>query len=256
MTSLWTKAHIITIIPSFIAMLSIAILLSRLFKEETEFIKMLPIRLIAIILIFMEVVKQSLSIYEGYNTYYLPFHFCSMFVFLFPLYAFCRGRFKEHVRICTVVSCTMLFLFMIIFPNSIYSETSINEFFTDFFSFHTVFFHNIVIFGFFYIVASKLYTIDTKRDYKAMFVIFSIYSVIACVVSQVFKVNFNGFYTGKIELLELVRLKVIESLDWVGQLIYVLCVYIAIMIFALLCYWLLRWTMRLIIKIANKLYSK
>lgn len=234
----WTILHLKTIIPTFLVMFGIAFFLARLFRNETEFVKLLPIRIIAIIIVFLEVVKQYLSIRNGYSWHHLPFHFCSLFVFLFPAFAFCKDKYKDNVRIITLTSCIMLFLFMLGVPGFIYGESDIQYFFTDFFCFHTVFFHNMVILGFFYIVNLGLYKIDTKKDLKAISIFFAFYGAIAIIMSNVFKVNFNNFYYSAIDGVEKFRLWMIDKIDWVGQLVYVTLLYILAFLLILACYYI------------------
>ena len=245
----WTKMHLYTWVPSLIVMFFLAWVLAKKMKNKDEFLKMLPVRIIAVVLVIMEIFKQWLSVKVGYNLYHLPFHFCSMFVFLFPVFSFYNGKYKSHIRAVTVVACFMLLMFMVICPNTIYSDLSISDFFIDFFSFHTVAFHNIVIFGLLYILFVGLYTLDTRRDHKTMFVVFSIYCAIACVMSQVFKENFNSFYTCRISVVEEFRLFLVDKIGWVAQLIYVVCLWIVTVLFGILCYWIFRG----ILNIINKL---
>lgn len=249
----WTKMHAITWLPCLIIFVAITWFLAKKLKDKDEFIKMLPTRIIAILIVIFEIFKQVISIKEGYSLYHLPFHFCSLFVFLFPLFAFYKGKYAEHIKTTSMTACTMLLMFMLICPNTIYSNNSISEFFIDLFSFHTVIFHNIVIFGFLYILFSETYTIDTKRDYKSQFVIFSIYSAIACVVSQVLKENFNSFYTCRLSIVEEFRLILVDKIGWWAQLIYVIGMYIVTLLFGILCYWILRGLSKLYIKILSKI---
>ena len=233
----WTKVHLFTLLPSYIIMIAFAMLLAKILKNKGQFLVMLPVRLVAIILVIMEIFKQVLSINNGYSIHHLPLHFCSMFVLLFPLFSFYHGRFIEHVRVITVVSSTCLLLFMIICPNAIFSETSIVEFFIDFFSFHTVAFHNIVLFGLFYIMFAGLYKLDRDRDHKSLSLSFSIYCFISCVMSQVLKENFNGFYTCPIPIFEEFRLMVMDKIGWVGQFIYIVILWTLTVLFGIMCYW-------------------
>lgn len=233
----WTKMHLYTLVPSYIVMFAIAMFLAKVLKDKGQFLIMLPVRLVAIILVIMEIFKQVLSINKGYSLHHLPLHFCSMFVLLFPLFSFYYGKYREHIKVITVVSSTCLLLFMIICPNTIFSDTSISEFFIDFFSFHTVAFHNMVLFGLFYIMLAGLYELDRDRDHKSLSLSFSIYCFIACVMSQVLKENFNGFYTCPITIFEEFRLMLMDKIGWVAQLIYIVILWTLTVLFGIMCYW-------------------
>ena len=91
----WTRLHAMTVIPAFMVFLGCAVVLARIFRNETETMKLLPIRIIAVVLVFIEIIKQWQSVKDGYSLYHLPFHFCSMFVFLFPVFAFYMGKHKQ-----------------------------------------------------------------------------------------------------------------------------------------------------------------
>lgn len=190
---LWTKEHAITLIPTFIVMVGVAILMAYLMRNKSDKIKMIPIQVIAILLIILEIGKQTLSIIEGYDLYFIPLHFCSLFIFFLPLMAFYKGKGHEYIHSFTVMCCTMMSIFILIYPDLIYSAGNIKDMFSDYFSFHTVVFHNLVLFAFVLIMALKLYDINKKLDVKCIFFGFLIYCLIAGTMAQILKTNFNNF---------------------------------------------------------------
>ena len=52
---------------------------------------------LAVILLLLEVGKQTLSIMRGYSLYHIPLHYCSLFIFMLPVMAFYRGKHMDKV---------------------------------------------------------------------------------------------------------------------------------------------------------------
>ena len=237
---LWSTLHIQTLLPAIIIFLAISILIGYLLRNKEEKIKMIPIQVIAIVLVVLEIMKQTYSIVNGYDLYHIPLHFCSLFVFFIPIFAFYKGKYMNQLRCFTTVCCTLVFFAMLIYPSIIYGEGSIRSFSTSFMSFHTVVFHNLVILALMLIVALNLHSFDTKRDMKTILIGYPVYSAIAGTMAQLLKTNYNSFYYFQVDSLDQIRLKAIEQLGAGGQLLYVLVVAALLLIFAIGSYWVLR----------------
>ena len=108
--------------------------------------------IIAVILVALEIAKQIYGICVGYDFYWIPLHYCSLFVYLIPLFAFWKGKGTGFVRGGTVACCSALMLFLLVYPELIYSGYHINHFGQQFYATHTVLFHNLVPFAFFLIL--------------------------------------------------------------------------------------------------------
>ena len=258
--TLWTKEHAITLIPTFVAMVVVALIMRHFLKNKEEKFRMIPIQVIAVTLVVLEIGKQIYSILHGYDLYHIPLHFCSLFIYMLPLFAFYKGKFVQHIRAFTTMCCAMLFVFLAVYPDLIYGAGDITNFFNGYLNFHTVVFHNLALFASILILALNLFTPETKRDTKTLFIGFGIYSAIAGTMAQLLKTNFNNFYECNIPPLRSVQVAVVDKLGWFGQLIYVLVTALLIYIFALVCYWLYRGFLALvkIIKkaIANRKQNK
>lgn len=237
---LWTYEHGVTLIPALIAMCGIGALLRWQLRKKDLNIRMIPFQILAVVLFLIEVGKQVLSLKEGYDLYHLPFHFCSLFIFMLPAMAFYRGRYAGRVKAVTSALCGAVLLLMLIYPNLIYSAANIREFFTDYFSFHTVAFHNIVLLEFILIVALGLHTPERGEQRAVVW-----YTVGFCVVSatmaQLLKTNFANYYSCNIPPLEALRLSVAEAIGAVPtQIIYILIVSLLNIGFVLMSYWVYR----------------
>lgn len=202
---LWTLEHAQTILPALVVMIAIAAILRRTIGEKDLKIRMIPFQILACILFLLEVGKQIVSLSRGYDLYHLPFHFCSLFIFILPLTAFYKGKYAETLRAISAALCTAMTLFMVVYPNLIYSAGNINGFFKDYLSFHTVTFHNIVVFAFILTVALRLHNPAPKGDLKKIVLFMVAFCATAAVMSQVLKTNYANFYTCNIPVFESLR---------------------------------------------------
>lgn len=246
---LWTKEHAVTLLPALAVMLLIAGVLRGTIGKKSLKVRMIPLQILACILVLIEIGKQVLSLLQGYDLYHLPFHFCSLFIFAMPIMAFYKGKHAEKVRAVTSALCTAVFLMMLIYPNLIYGAGNITNFFTDYLSFHTVLFHNIVMFAFVLIVALGIHTPQPKGEQKATVLFTLCYCVVAATLAQLLKTNFNNFYTCNIPIFETARLAVEAALgSAVAQLFYVCVVTVVDILFVWGSYWFYRLMRRVIVK--------
>ena len=77
---LWTFEHFITIVPAVIVMITITWFLSKLLKNKSYEVRMIPFKILAVVLLVSEVVKQIISFLQGYDLYHIPLHVCSLFI--------------------------------------------------------------------------------------------------------------------------------------------------------------------------------
>lgn len=219
---LWTSSHLRTLLPAVAVMVAVAILLRLLLGKKSLAVRMIPLKVLACLLVALEIGKQVLSLARGYDLYHLPFHFCSLFIFALPLMAFYQGKHRQRVGSVVSALCTAVFLLMLIYPNIIYGAGNIQDFFSDYFSFHTVTFHNLVMLAFLLIVALELYE-PTRGDIKAILVFTVCFCAVAATMSQLLKTNYANMYTCNVPILETLRVHMQGVIGAVPtQLLYVL----------------------------------
>jgi len=244
---LWTSTHAVTLIPAIIIMTAAAIILNRILGKKDFKIRMIPLQVIACLLIVLEIGKQAVSIARGYDLYHLPFHFCSLFIFVLPVMAFYNGKHKSTVREIGAAICAALVLLMLIYPNLIYGENNVKEFFTDYLSFHTVAFHNLCMFAFAVILALGLHGKELKPKPLQVSVFILIFGIVAAVMSQLLKTNYANMYTCNVPFFEDLRIKVGAIIGAAPtQVIYVSIVCILQIVFVLLAYGIYLFARRLI----------
>ena len=249
----WTRLHAITILPAFALFIILAVLITRLLKNKSERIQYIPFQIIACTLLVLEVLKQINSIdFEtgAYNTYPLPFHYCSLFLYLFPLHAFYKGKHKCIIDAITFACGSSLTLFMLVIPTIVYGESSILEFTQNFSSFHTVIFHNLAMFYVILMLAMRMHKTSTRADLAPTTVFLAIYVIIAAILSNTLKVNFHNLYQCNLAPIESIRQILIEKIGYAGgQMIYTVVMFIGTILFAYIAYFAARFVMYLIDKI-------
>jgi len=243
---LWSKEHAITLLPAVAVMIVIAFILRATIGKKDMKIRMIPFQILAVLLFLLEIGKQVDSYMNGYDLYHLPFHFCSLFIFMMPIMAFYRGKYENTVRAITTTLCASVFMLMMIYPCLIYGAGNINAFFTEYQSLHTVAFHNIVVFAFILCIALELHTPAPKGEPKVLVIFMLCFCVISASMAHLLKTNFNNFYSCNIPPLETVRVAVAAALgEGVAALVYVLIVTVLDILFVQLAYQLCRGLLRL-----------
>ena len=237
---LWSVWHAKTLLPAFAAMILLTMLLRRWLGKKDLKIRMIPVQVVAVLLVLLEIGKQGVSFSRGYDLYCLPFHFCSLFIFMLPLAAFWKGKYANAIRGITAAISMSVLALMLIYPCLIYSAGNIENFFVDFMSLHTVAFHNLVMFVALLFPALALNEPgkgDVKRN--ALFILG--FCVVSATMAQLLKTNFNNFYVCNIPPLETVRQAVENACGAVpAMLMYVLIVTVLDITFVFGAYWLYR----------------
>jgi hypothetical protein len=237
---LWTYEHAVTLIPAMVGMLLLSLFLGWALRNQSRRVRMIPVQVVTLVLLVLEVGKQVLSYQRGYDLYHIPLHFCSLFLFVMPAMCLWRGKHAHKVDTVAAALCASVVLMMTVYPSLIYSDQNIREFFKDYFSFHTVFFHNLVVLLCFLLVTLKLY-VPEKGDWKVLVWFMLIYGIIASITAQALQTNYNNFYTCNIPPLESLRLAVQAVAGYgVAQTLYVVIVILLDIGFVLMCRGILK----------------
>ena len=246
---LWTTAHAVTLIPTLAVMLFLSWLLWGFLGNKDLRLRMIPLRVIAVLLVILEIGKQAVSLSRGYDLYHLPFHFCSLFIFSVPGMAFYRGKHAAAVCEVTGAWCSSLFLLMLIYPNLIYSAWDVEHYVSEYMAFHTVTFHNLVMLAAILIPVLRLDGEGGKHRGAVLRATCGFCGVSAA-MAQLLKTNYANFYSCNIPVFETVRTSLRESIGPVlTQLLYVLIVATLTILFVWMAYELMaalrRWLGRI-----------
>ena len=244
---LWTKEHAITVLPALAGMLILcAVLRITLLKKDLE-TRMLPLKILGVLIVLLEIGKQALSFAQGYDLYHIPLHYCSLFIFMIPVMAFYRGKHQDKVGGITAALCGAEFLMMIIYPNLIYGAWNVQAYFKGYFDFHTVTVHLLIMLGFLLIPTLNLHTPAKKGEQKAIIIFMLCYCAVAATAAQLLETNYNNFYHCNIPPLESLR-QAVEAVTGVlaAKIFYVLCVTVMDILFTIGAYWAYRGLRRLV----------
>lgn len=239
--TLWTPTHVQTLLPAIIVMLILAAILRLTLGKKDREIRMIPFQFFSCALVVLEIGKQAFSLYRGYDLYHLPFHFCSMLIFLPAIMAFYRGKHEKTITCITTAVLAAVFILTAVYPDLIYSAQAVKEFSTNFFSFHTVAFHNIAMFLFVLIPALDLHQPAPQGETKKVLLFILGFCVISASMAHLLQTNYNNFYTCNIAPLEAVRVSV-ENVtgSTVAAIVYVLIVTVMDLLFVTGSYWFYR----------------
>lgn len=250
----WTIEHALTLIPATVIFIIFAIWLGNKLRYKSEKIRLIPIHIISGLLVILEIIKQVKSVSNGYDLYHLPLHFCGMFVFLFPAFSLCRGKSEYVARLLTTISGLMMIGVMTIMPNVVYGDDDIINFFTSFWAFHTVIFHNIVLLGILLIFTLNLFKPRYQNDYKIVFISYTIYCLVVAPISLTLEINYNNFHSCAVPLIENWRLAWIDTMGYFGQILYTGCAIILTISFGLFIYYIYTKLIKLYKIIYNRKY--
>ena len=238
---LWTAQHAYTLLPAIVVMIVIGLLLRRWLGKKEYRVRLIPVQILTVILVALEVGKQLYSFMRGYDLYHIPLHFCSLFLFVLPVFSFYRGKRQHAVQGITAAICGSLFLLMLIYPNLIYGSWNIEAFFKGYLDFHTVAFHNIVMLVFVLILCLDLYEPRKKGNWMPCVWFTLGFCVISASMAQILKTNYANFYHCNIPPCEAIRLSLQPVLGTVvTQILYVSIVSALTIGFVLMCYAIYR----------------
>jgi hypothetical protein len=250
---LWTKEHFFVIMPSFIVFIIFAVILGKLLKGKSEKTKYIPLQIITIILLALEFMKQGYNMKDGgYDLYALPFHYCSLFLYLLPFHSFYKGKYKKITDAVSLSCLASLYLFMLVMPDVVFGAGNIIGFLNNFSNFHTVTFHLLVCLYFTLTLSLKLYEFDVKHDMKITAIFLAIYVIIATILSFSLKVNFHNLYKCNLGMVEDIRLAMMDAIGIFGHIIYVIVLFFLTILFAYAAYFATKGILKLISKLSNK----
>ena len=233
---MWTGSHFLLYAATFIIIAVVAFCVGKSLKDEEESIRMVPLKVVSVLLIIFETFKQIISLVKGYNLFHFPLHYCSLFLYLLPLFCFYNGKYKKAINSLTISTCMSLFLVMLIFPTSIYGVNVIQGFFEDYFDFQSVLFHFWVCLFFFLMISLRFIKFDFKEDIKWICIAIPLYLVIPAIASNLLDTNYHGMLYMIVDSIDSVRLSLIASIGGLGQAIYCLMVIIVSTVFSLISY--------------------
>jgi small-conductance mechanosensitive channel len=228
----WSETNVRTLLPAVLAMALFSLWMRNLLLHKPDRIQRIPFLVLTILLLILEVIKQAVEISHGYIGYYaVPLHFSSIFLYLYPLAHFTKGRFSRRMEGIAGLASGMSGLFLILFPMVVIGDSA-GGFFQSFGSFHTVVYHYALVLYFFLFITLERHVPDWKTDLKGLFLVITIYTAIAAPAANILKTNFNSYYTCGFGPAEILRQQFVSMWGlWPTQIIYTLIMYAATLFF-------------------------
>ena len=202
----WTKEEGVVLPIMLIAIVLLSLFLSFLMRKKSDIIKRVPLIVLTAVVWLLEIVKQVLNIVSGYSLWAIPLHFCSLFLYFYPLASFFRGKVGEFGKTMCYVAGSLFVILFYFNPGSIIGS-SCSNIFQDFSSFHTFTYHHIIILFYLTMLFSKLYR-PSKKDFLYVAIGISGYAIIMIPLAHILNVNFCNILTSNIAFMEALRLNI------------------------------------------------
>jgi hypothetical protein len=244
----WSTENAAFLLPVVLFMLALSVFLGFIYKNKSNKQKNKIFIVLTIIILIIESGKQILNLinfFEGneYNLYYLPLHFCSIFLYVFPLAHLSNSKLsKAMVPVSVIYSATMVLFFyispMLVIGNSVkYYFNVFKEFnLENYIEWHTVTYHNLVCLYFMLIISLGFYK-PQKADFKKIVIGVLIFCTVSAVMANALNTNYNGFLNCYITEIENLRQSLIASIGWLGQLLFVFGMSAATFIFSVISWY-------------------
>ncbi len=214
----WTKDLIIGMPIVLLIIILISLIIRKILKNKSEKLRSYPLKIVAGILLILEIVKQVENIVTDFDPWAIPLHYCSLFVFFCPLAQFGSEKSKRFMKpvafICAITMCLAFYTA----PQWIIGENAFIDFFNSFSEFHTVIFHHLVVLYAVLSIALNDYH-PKKTDYKNLIIVMTIFLIIAIPLSYILDTNYCNILETTIPLLVPVQ-------EYIGQVLYTISIYI------------------------------
>lgn len=244
----WSYANVITVLPSLAIILLVSFALGYLLRNKSELIRIIPIGVIVMFLFGLEIFKQVyfLTNYNSagqiyWDSFTFPLHYSSLCVWLGPIYVFYtydkKNTFSNIINSFFYIYTFVSTLAMLVAPNGIYGQGSLDRaqlFFQTyeckyFSGFHTIIYHNLVVFIFFLLLFLRLLNKDIKHNLLYGLPPSFCYLLLEAIVSYATNTNFNNFLFCSIPFVENVRVLLVNKIGNLGQFIYVVFIMFCLM---------------------------
>ena len=203
----------------FLCILLASLALGLLLRRCSARVRGIPMAVIALALLFIEIVKQRWNLIGEFSYYNLPLHYCSMFIPVFLFAELCGERLSRIFRPIGVYMAFVVTVGMYSMPYGIIGSGS-ELFGQTFKATHTMLMHHFVVAYLVLSVALRLYR-PRLRDSLYVGALGVVYVAFAIPLSYRFDANYCNFLESVIPMMESIRL---ES----GQTVYTVLVCLAL----------------------------
>lgn len=214
----WSTEDKVVLPLTLLGIIVVTLIVWWLLRNKNEKIKIIPLIIIASIMLVLELCKQIISIREGYDLWHIPLHFCSLFIYWFPLMVFTReGRLKNFGTTMAFACSVSLLACFYCDPSAIIGGDTTANIFKSFFSFNTYTYHHLVFLFLFIGLALDMFKLD-KTCFKHVITGITIYGIVAISFAYALDTNYCNLLVSQIDFVEKWRLQC-------GQVLYTIGVY-------------------------------
>lgn len=235
----WTINHVKFLLPSVIVIILVSFLTGYILRHCCKQIRVIPIIIITTFLLAFEVVKQF---YESthfnstgetnWDTFALPFHFSSIYLYIAPIYSFYSStrtnKFSKAINSMFSSYILLMVVYMLILPSGVCSGKSIEKcflFFTTknssyFGSFHSCFYHLLVILVGFLMLFLRLFESNLKQDLLVGCPATLLFCTFQACISNLIDTNFHNMLRCGVKFMDDARLAWIDKMGNFGQVLY------------------------------------
>lgn len=185
----WTNIEKKIIPLVLVLIIAFSVFIWYLLKNKSNNIKRIPFIIITLLILLLELIKQILLIKNGYNFWGFPIHFCSLFLYLYPLELFTKGKIQSFSRTMILVCSIWMICMFYMHPSSIIGNAT-NNIFADFGMFHTFIYHHLIVLYFTLGIALNLFNTITSKSYIHVSIGFPIYALFVVPAAHLFDINF------------------------------------------------------------------
>ncbi len=199
----WSKSEAIVLPITLLIVIALALGVIFATRNKSEKIKLIPLMFISVLLLVLEVAKQAITLANGYTFWAIPLHFCSLFLYFFPIASFFKGKVGHFGKVMSVVCSVYFFIIFYSNPSSVIGNAC-SHIFLSFHTAHTFIYHHLITLFFIILLGSKLYT-PKKIDYAHATLGILLYCVVAIPAAHLCKENFCNILQNEIPILESIR---------------------------------------------------
>lgn len=215
----WTEADKRVLPIALLVIIILTLVVYIIFRKKSDKIKNIPLIIITISMLVMEVAKQTISIRQGYDLWHVPLHFCSLFIYWFPLMTFFKdGKIKRFGTTMSFAAAMSVFVCFYLSPGDILGPNNTANVFENFFSVHTFVYHHLIFLYLFVGLSLNMFKLN-KNCFIHVVIGISMYGAAALFFAYRLNTNYCNLLTSQIDFVEGWR----QSL---GQIPYTIGVYL------------------------------
>lgn len=214
----WSKSDAIVLPLTLFSIILITVLLWFFLHKKDSRYKKIPLYVITATMLLLELIKQIRAIINGYDNWTIPLHFCSLFLYFFPLAVFTKGKVQEFGKTMSFVCSIWLFILFYFNPGSIIGSSTTQNVFQSFSSIHTFFYHHLAILFLFVSVSLGYYNF-TYKNIIYVVIGFVLYAIFGVTMAHLTNTNFCNLLESNIPFMETFRQNV-------GQVLYTIVMFL------------------------------